>query len=296
AAASASAGSLLRSLREAQGMDLDRLAQALKVPSRKLELLEADRYDALPGMAFVRSLSLAVCRQLGADATPVLALLPAAAGMQAELEHVTRGLAAPFRDGGANGDLRQVGPAGLLKLSWLVPAGLLVAALVFWFLPDLRSAAGQLGAHLPQSSAPAAPAASGVSQVDGDAGGAMLSPGVAVGGASAPPLPASAVVETVFSAPVEVGQSAASAAVAAPAVAGSLVLRTTAASWVEVSDGANRLLLSRMLTPGETVGLDGALPMRAKIGNAAGTEVSFRGRPVDLVPLTRENVARLELK
>ncbi|MEY2686273.1 MAG: hypothetical protein RL375_471, partial [Pseudomonadota bacterium] len=41
---------------------------------------------------------------------------------------------------------------------------------------------------------------------------------------------------------------------------------------------------------------DGVLPMRAKIGNAAGTEVTFRGQRVDLAPVTRENVARLELK
>jgi cytoskeleton protein RodZ len=111
--------------------------------------------------------------------------------------------------------------------------------------------------------------------------------------AGAPALPASAVIETVFSAP----QVDPSASVPAPAAAaGSLVLRTTAASWVEVSDGANRMQLARMLTPGETVGLDGSLPMKVKIGNAAGTEVTFRGKRIDLAPLTRENIARLELK
>jgi cytoskeleton protein RodZ len=97
----------------------------------------------------------------------------------------------------------------------------------------------------------------------------------------------------VFSAPQQ--DPAASVPVAA-AAAGSLVLRTTAASWVEVSDGTNKVLLARMLTPGETVGLDGSLPMKAKIGNAMGTEVSFRGKRIDLVPLTRENIARVELK
>jgi len=41
--------------------------------------------------------------------------------------------------------------------------------------------------------------------------------------------------------------------------------------------------------------LDGALPLRLKIGNARATEVVFRGRPMDLSPSTRDNVARLEL-
>jgi cytoskeleton protein RodZ len=50
-----------------------------------------------------------------------------------------------------------------------------------------------------------------------------------------------------------------------------------------------------MLQPGETVGLDGASPLRVKIGNASATQVSFRGRAVELTP-TRDNVAKLELK
>jgi hypothetical protein len=32
------------------------------------------------------------------------------------------------------------------------------------------------------------------------------------------------------------------------------------------------------------------------VGNVAGTEVVFQGHPVDLKPLARDNVARLELK
>ena len=74
-----------------------------------------------------------------------------------------------------------------------------------------------------------------------------------------------------------------------------VVLRTRADSWIEARDAAGAVLLSRMLPAGETVGLEGSLPIRLKIGNADGTEVLFRGAPVDLTPLTRENVARVEL-
>jgi cytoskeleton protein RodZ len=79
------------------------------------------------------------------------------------------------------------------------------------------------------------------------------------------------------------------------ATSGALLLRTSAESWVEVIDGRGSPLLSRMLQPGETVGLDGASPLRVKIGNASATQVSFRGRAVELTP-TRDNVAKLELK
>ncbi len=299
-AGGASAGAMLRKLREERGVELDLLASALKVPSRKLELLEADAHDALPGMAFVRGLALAVCRHLDVDAQPVLALLPSAGTVHGELEHVTRGLAAPFRESGGSGEGRH-GWALLMRVPVMVPVALLIAALLFWYAPQLKlwseALVDQVGALVP-SSAPVAPASanSAISATGADGGAVRTAPvdasasGVAAAEAA---LPASAVVETVFSAPVEDP----SASVAArPAAAGSLVLRTTSASWVEVTDSVNKVLLARMLTPGETVGLDGALPMHAKIGNAAGTEVTFRGQRVDLAPVTRENVARLELK
>jgi cytoskeleton protein RodZ len=38
------------------------------------------------------------------------------------------------------------------------------------------------------------------------------------------------------------------------------------------------------------------LPLKFKIGNAAATELVFRGQPVPLAGTTRDNVARLELK
>ena len=47
---------------------------------------------------------------------------------------------------------------------------------------------------------------------------------------------------------------------------------------------------------GETVGLDGAPPLRVRIGNTAATRLVFRGQPTELAGFTRDNVARLELK
>lgn len=72
----ATAGALLRQYREAHGLQLDTLAQALRVAPAKLAALEADRLSDLPDAMFARALTLAVCRQLKTDAAPVLALLP----------------------------------------------------------------------------------------------------------------------------------------------------------------------------------------------------------------------------
>ena len=70
----------------------------------------------------------------------------------------------------------------------------------------------------------------------------------------------------------------------------------SADSWVEVVDAQGHSLLSRTVVAGESVGLDGALPMRVKIGNAEGTHLKLRGDNVDLTPWTHDNVARLEVK
>jgi cytoskeleton protein RodZ len=84
---------------------------------------------------------------------------------------------------------------------------------------------------------------------------------------------------------------------AAPAVAVSLLeLRANQNAWVEVQDSNNKPLISRLVQAGEVVNLDGAPPLRLKVGNAANTSVRFRGQPVDLAPSTRDNVARIELK
>jgi cytoskeleton protein RodZ len=55
------------------------------------------------------------------------------------------------------------------------------------------------------------------------------------------------------------------------------------------------MLLSRGLQAGEAVGLNGAPPFKVTIGNAAATQVVFRGKAMDLSPFTRDNVARFEL-
>jgi cytoskeleton protein RodZ len=96
--------------------------------------------------------------------------------------------------------------------------------------------------------------------------------------------------------PVPAPVPAASAVAALPAGGGVLKLQARSASWVEVVDGRSQILVSRTLAAGEAVGFDGVLPLRVKIGNVSGTEVTFRGRPVDLAPLNRDNVAKLELK
>lgn len=273
-----SAGRLLRRAREAQGLRIDALAAALKVSARKIELLEADRFDELPDATFTRALAQTLCRSLKLDAATVLALLPPAIGHR--IEQVSEGLNAPFRDRSPRLDAIAWGP--LLKAAW-APVLFLVLAALLWRLPEgsLQSGISSVGDYLRSHSSTAAPAE-----------GLAASPAAAAASEAASE-PAAGAVETVFSAPPA---TAAASGMAASSMVGPLELRASAESWIEVKDSGDRVLLSRSLQPGEAVTLDGSLPMRVKIGNAAVTEVRFRGAPVDIAPLTSENIARLELK
>lgn len=275
---SSTAGALLKAAREAQGLSLESLATLLKVPAAKLEALEADRHDELPGMAFVRALAQSVCRQLHLDPAEVLQRLPQPKAISDALEEVNRGLATPFREP----KLRGIPGAALLQRDWpewmrpsvIASAVLVLVALAFWFAPKSLGGASAV-------MKPVAAASDALSEITvpvlAEAASAVLSS------------PSDPVVETVHSAPEEDSASA-------PAAAGAVVLRTTAESWIEVRDGQGASLLSRLVLPGETVGLDGPSPLRLKIGNAEGTRLSFRGQPVDLAAYTRDNVARVELK
>jgi cytoskeleton protein RodZ len=290
------AGSLLREARQAQGLHIAVLATALKVPPHKLELLEADRLDELPGITFSRALAQAVCRHLRIDAEPVLRLLPHAGTGQGGLEQVNRGLATPFRDHAMPRGLGMAG-ASVERPAWLSlrvigPLLLLaLAAAVLWWPQELlpRWPLPSLGAAAPAASAPApAEPASGPGPAASAPVALTLDTRLDLASAPAAAPGASAVIETVHSAPV-------ADAAASGDPAGPLWLRASADSWVEVRDRADKVVFSRMMTPGETVGVDGAAPLRVKIGNAEATRLRWRGQAVDLAAATRNNVATLEL-
>jgi len=282
--AEVTAGSLLRAAREKQGLHIAALAASIKVAPRKLDALEHDRYTELPDATFTRALAQTVCRSLKIDPQPVLALLPHADA--SGLDHVSGTLNEPFRERPGRADPATMAVAAIRPMAW---AGLLllVAAVAVYFVP------GGLFTPSPEVAPPVAVAASAPAAV---ASAPLVAEPVAAASAAASAVAAAGavasapMVETVFSAPPL--ETAASS----PPPKTMVQLRADEASWVEVRDGKGQILLSRTVQPGESVGFDGALPIRMTIGNAPATRVSFRGKPVDLAASTRDSVARLELQ
>lgn len=312
------AGAMLRAAREREGLHVAVLAATIKVSPAKLEALEQDRYADLPNATFARALAQSVCRSLKVDPRPVLALLPQADAPP--LEGAMGRLNTPFQERAGRG-------SSVASLAWaskpLYWAGglLMLAAVGMALVPadwidGLREQAGEVFSGAPAASAPAAAAASAPGVVTETlAVGPSSTPAIpaattppvasATPAAAAAPAAASSVVQPT-AVPVAAVASAAAPAPAAPlpaappAVAappqGVLRLSATSSSWVEVVDGRGQTVFSRVLQPGEAVGVDGAPPLRLHVGNAPGTSVVFRGEARDLAPYTRGNVARLELR
>jgi cytoskeleton protein RodZ len=287
-----SAGRLLREAREKQGLHIAALAAAIKVTPKKLELLESDRFDALPDATFTRALAQTVCRALKTDPTPVMRLLPPPSGHR--LENVGEGLNTPFRErpgcwckatgGRASNRAMVCRVAGSRRRGVLLPpadgtrAALdprrrRAAKVEPGMPPDVGAARRQAARRRrPRASTPAA-----------------------TGLLSCRRWPAGRGPAT----PLAVGRSRRSRPhrfAGRRRGVGRVQLRTTAASWVEVTDGRGQSLVSRVLKPGEAIGVEGVPPLKVRIGNAAGTQLVFRGQPTDLKAFTRDNVARLELR
>ncbi len=289
AAPPATAGEMLRAARERQGVHLAVLAASLKVAQRKLELIEGNRYDELPDATFTRALALSMCRALKIDAEPVLSRLPQPQGHG--LDQVSLGLNAPFRDRAGAGDGGEWPRAfSLPVIGALLLAG---AALLVYVVPSGPWSIDRLlpmfdgGTSAGVNPTPASTEATPVPVVAAAPVQASVPPAASIAPpAELPPASgaASAVVDTVFSAPAS-----------APPAGGMLTLRASAESWVEVRDRNGQILLSRTLAPGEAAGVDGAAPLSLTVGNAEATEVVFRGRPLTLAA-NRDNVARMELK
>jgi cytoskeleton protein RodZ len=293
-----SAGTLLRRAREAQGLHVAALAVSLKVPVRKIEALEQDRLDELPDAVFARALASSMCRTLKIDPRPILDRLPQVGTPR--LVNERSNINAPFR---APGD---VAPATwknrLTRPVSLVVIALLVGAIVLVFVPNMRRDEPLVVKH---EDAPGVPMAAMVTQ----APSASADAPVAAASAPVDQVVAPPAAQAAVAAPAATSMQPASAAVApAPAQAvqvpadgavpatGTVVFRTKGPSWVEVTDAQGVVTLRRLMGPGETAGASGAQPLAITVGSVRDTTVEVRGKPYDLAPVSKDNVARFEVK
>jgi cytoskeleton protein RodZ len=308
----ASAGTLLRQAREAAGLHVAALAVALKVPVRKIEALEQDRLDELPDAVFARALAASMCRTLKIDPQPILERLPQGNPMRGVPERDP--INEPFR-----------APGDALPATWrnrltrpvsLAVIALLVGALVLVFMPDLPdrdtvagngnpdAALGAPAAGAPAAGTPAQPVVVNEPTLPTGAvapGGPSSAGDAAQGAAStsataAAPAPGAANAGPAAAAPGAAAAAPTASAAGAAPEAPTVVFTTTGRSWVEVTDAKGAVALRRMMGPGDTAAVSGVHPLAVTVGSVRDTSVQVRGKPYDLAAVSKDNVARFEVK
>jgi len=278
------AGQLIRAQRIKLGVHLAVLSLQLKLPQRQLEALEADQHDLAKGPAFVRALASSVCRQLGMDPMPVLALLPQASIQMPLQRHPIGDLRAESATpSGLSTSVRAL-PLPTLGVA-VVMLGLIAALLWMpspsswaWFQPKTEATA---------SSALTPPSSPGTSQL------AQETPTSA--SESAPVTPAPATTTETLNAVVTPAQPL-TVAEPVPATDAILVFKANADTWLEIRDGKDRVQWSRLLRAGDKNEFQYPLPMRVVVGRSNAVTVTYRGQPFDLAPHTKVSVARFEVK
>jgi cytoskeleton protein RodZ len=295
--AAMTAGQIIREARLQKGVHLAVLSVNLKVPVRQLEALEADQYDVSKGPVFVRALASSVCRQLQIDPTLVLSLLPQSADrmplQKPTLESLssTRQLQPEIQNFLRSIPLQTVGIAAVM-LS-------LIAALLWmpspsnwsWLKsepPNPASAEPVMPVMPPLAQAPAEPASLPASTLPNT--GTTVTPPVTPAVPQAAVVAAPAIVNPVASLP------AAGASVPSSQAGAVMAFNATNDSWIEIRDGKNKVLWSRVVQAGETAQVQFPPPMNVVVGRAHVVSVTYKGQPFDLTPHTKVTVARFEVK
>ena len=301
------AGQMLRQAREAAGLHIAALAVMLKVPVKKLEALESNCFDALPDSVFVRALAASVCRNLKIDAAPILARLPQTHASKLGVQGI--GINAPFR---SPGDVP--GPSTLTQISKRAAfAGLflLLGALALVFLPIIKlgfnkvtslvfssqlASVGNVASDSSKDIRTSGPSGAPATEIDTTAAN-FSSSLQAIGSVTVPILIATPALSAVVNTGAQPASSSALVPGDTPPLSTDVVVFTaTGESWVEVADSRGQVVFRRMLVPGDIVGAAGSLPLRVVVGKANVTSVKVRGKSFDLNVVSKDNVARFEVK
>lgn len=283
-------GEQLAAARQARGLAVPDIAQALKLGPRQVEALESGDWQLLPGQTFVRGFVRNYARLVQIDPAPLMMQLDGVLEKPVSTLSVPemRPASMPLTGGSASRRDRAV----MLTGGGLV----LLAALVYFLLPnDLsawRESTQSLLDSLARKEEPATP------------------PADAAAPSADPVFPPGATPQQVMNpqalTPVDAPPPAVAAEGAAPPlnvakpapVASAPQMRFVfdKESWLEVRDRDNKLVFSQRLAAGSEQVLSGEGPLSLVIGYAPGVKLFWHGQPVDLVPHTRGDVARLVLE
>lgn len=264
AAAEEPVGAVLARAREAAGLGLEEAARKLNFAPRQLDALERGEWGRLPGGAAVRGMVRNYARLLGLDA----AALVTRVGAGQALPDADR-LAQRFRQPVPFSD-----PSRRSNLAYVVLSLVLLAVVAAVVLEWREERAGaQRLSFVSAAQQPAEPAREAPQRIE----------------------LASAAPQSSIAAPASTATQDDETRVAS-GVWRRIVLRFERESWVEITSGTGKLLVSQLHAAGSERVVVGAPPFSVVIGNAQHVQLTYNDQPFDLMPHVRVEVARFTLQ
>ncbi|MBI5613115.1 MAG: helix-turn-helix domain-containing protein [Gammaproteobacteria bacterium] len=272
-----------RSLGQARtdlGLSREDVARQLHLKPQHIVALEDDDYQSLPGATYVRGYLRSYAQLLGLSPEPILEAHARMIGGQQPA--VLPSLSPPPQATSSHRHIRLT--------TYLVAAIVFGLALVWWQggKPPPTPEIGRLDTRAPAPT-----------------GELMGPPGPLPDAAPAAPLTSADHAYMNTPAPLRgadpIVQPAAPANPPSPAPVGAAPVRAQLSlyveqeSWIEVRDGQQNRLLYESFPAGRTMMLEGIAPLYVFLGNADGVRVEFNGKPFDLAPHKRGQVARFAL-
>ena len=275
--ATLSVGQRLAAERVRQGLSVGDVARQIRLAVKQVEAIEADDFGSLPGIAFVRGFIRNYAKMLQLDADVLLTNLPSGS-----LVH-PRPLSAPTQHIELSSGARK---------RWLMYAVIavvllaLASAAVYGVYEMLRGNSSRAVVKPQSHIQPFVPA--------------PTDPALSLPLPSQSTMPDAAQSSVLPATPPAATQDglSASATSTASATSGRDGIRMVFIkdAWVEIEDGQGRKIFSQMNAAGTEKIIQGTPPFSLAIGNAAQVRITYNGKPVDLAPHTRVDVARFTLE
>ena len=281
-----SPGKLLREARQVSGLMLSDLSSSLKVSVEKLEALESDDFSKFSDTVFMRALAASMCRALNIDSVFVLSLMPSGTH-QLCLSPAHEGIHTRLNYSHEYNEYyseKKISFSISLVLSVVI---LLIAAIFIFSLPykenfykyikvisvDINNIYRSIFSSSVENNSLDSTNLFG-QDVD----------------AKIEPNDASLVniqeVKNINNSVIEIKEN----------YSDILFFKVRESSWIQVKDMNGSVVLQRTLIAGESVGFSSSPPLSVVIGRADVTDVYVRGVVFDVASMSRENVARFEVK
>lgn len=277
-----SPGLALRQAREARGLTIQQVAAELRLTPLQVSAIEAEAWDQLPGLTFVRGFVRNYARAVGIDVQPLLhSLQPPKSAQTQELLPYSNAEGDMPAEGDEHGWRRILPAAGLAAGLFAV---VMLGSYFDWFKKQEEQVDPPVAAPVAESAQAAAAATAPAAQTVVEEKKEVSVPAEPVVNPAPVAAPAAPAVTVAPSAPVATSMVPGQA---------QLAFDCAGDAWVEVRDASGTLLLSQLMRTGTRQEVAGKGPFNVVVGNAAKVSMTLNGKPVVLETQPGRTVARM---